>query len=355
MSERLPIELLQLVFRHGDTPSACPETWRYANFPYTPLMVSKRWQQAALSCPDLWTTVLLIAAMPLSVLTAWLSRSGSLPLHVLIPYYPPQDIPVISQAMRLADLTFAHIGRWRRMEWACTSPLVANHIYPHLSRAITLRELRFSALSSSRWLDSRTQTLRSSNMPSLTRLDLEDLDIQTRPQLGSSSVTELSLIRCHLSVEYFKQLLQGMPDLRELHLEDNAFRVDWEEHQCIAEDALRNIRRLKMHYQYFEDPESSLLPRLLGEATSSLEHLSLRVDRVYVGRFQDPPPRVLLDISKAFDRLPSTLKAVEVVVGACTSMGFAEEMRKLEEKLRGRVQDLTSLESLVVQFGDEKR
>jgi hypothetical protein len=234
-----------------------------------------------------------------------------------------------------ALIILAHVVRWVKLEWYCISRAIAERVYPYLSRAIALREVRFTGSPLGDWIDLEAQAP-NGLIPHLLRLELNNMSCRFRPLLGGPSVKELSIGRCGLTTEYINQLLSSMPNLCELHLDDTLFFPS-DGAPVLQSGSLSGIKSLKFSHQTLYTAEAMLFLHIMKGAACSLERLSFHAERVHV----DHSSRSMSHISEAFDHIPPTLKAVKIVFGSGALI--RDEIHTVEKKLRAKVQDLIVL------------
>jgi hypothetical protein len=292
--------------------------------------------------------------MPPDFLKEWLARSGSLNLQVDLLFRGTFRDKTSIRAKGHIDIIVAHIARWGTLAWQGYMQIFEEHIYSNLPQARALRELQLWA-ELSRRRGRYPQTL-NGVVPHLRRLRLENLDQSCHPLLGGSSVTQLSLLQCGLTAEYFNLLLQAMPNICELHLENLRLSLSSKDISEIGHKPFRNLTHIVFNPLLLSLHDAMLFLHIIRATVNSLEHLSVRVTQ-----FDHPDPldgedlslQSLTHISEAFDILPSALKSLKIAI--CSDAILEENIRVTQGKLRARVQEMSKLESLELDFNFQWR
>jgi hypothetical protein len=303
MTARLPTELLQHIFLLGEHPGLPNNYDETKRFVYPPLRVSRRWRAAALSFPDLWTHIFLdeeksstCHSMPISVLEEWIERSGGQYLDVVLNYRSYNNPFKVDSRGQQIDLLVKHVHRWRKFSCKLDWGVFNQIIFPHLSKACALRELKMQChLVVEPHIGNR---LADQYAPNLIRLDLCNFPYIPFGfhRLGGESVTMLHLHDAVIDENELGILSNEMPQISYLRIEDCRLAL----YKNYPDGLFRNVEHL-----YYDCREADMLHSLLKGATC-LKHLTVQ-DRVEDHHFE-----VLLEAT--FRALPSKLHSLNISV-----------------------------------------
>lgn len=106
----LPDEILSAIFEAG-------RQLVHKNSPPFEILVSqltRRFREIAIRTPGLWTNLICSLRSPRDMVTAYLTRSGALPLDIQVDFTPvyPDDL---NKAQEMAGGLVFHVSRWRRV------------------------------------------------------------------------------------------------------------------------------------------------------------------------------------------------------------------------------------------------
>jgi hypothetical protein len=353
MAERLPLELLQHVFTLGDRPEI-PQPG--GGGIYSPLIVSKRWRNAALSIPRLWTSIELTRwhadRMPEQFMRYWLLRSGNKPLDLELNFDANWEPEPLEAPEHLYELLIEHISRWKTLTFQGPSEDIEDTFWPNLHEAILLEEL---VLISSNEMDvdhdSGEREHDRPGLPVLTVLFISGWPLQEMERIGGPSVTTLSLGELTMTPDGFRRLSEDMPNVTHLTLQHFEVwmwgdAIDPEEVAEDYEDVFENLETLHCQPMALEELQAggptALL--ILFRSAKNLKSLKMQLNGDFgIGsaprdyRFSDLP-------SQWLHRLPSTLTEIEIIY----HMRGNQEAELLESQTREQLMYLTKLRSLTI-------
>lgn len=224
----MPNEILSFIF-HFAVHDDAPEDESYPGmFPLTISHVCSRWRRLALSTGNLWTRIVLTfpsSDIQLSRTTAWLSRSATYPLDLLLDFRDPSwDWEESSHSFRAENihdvlrLLLPHVNRWRRFElltdtWAPIYFFLAHT--QHVKSAPRLQKLGLFRCNA--YFASKNEVFQPSNLKTPMKLfgGAELPQLKRVALVGVHLDWEGSSLRNLLSLELKYHAREVMPPLKD--------------------------------------------------------------------------------------------------------------------------------------------
>jgi hypothetical protein len=226
--EILPIEVLQHIFTFN-TPSLLDGA-RYAVYP--PLGVSKRWRNAALNYPRLWTNICFVLdsrettdlLIPIEHIRAWIERSSMSDIHVSIDLrdWYGDRCPGSNYVEELCHLLVEYIAKWQSFVYQGPKNRYMELIRRRLPNAIRLKRMYIGGDQQGR-SPAYHQEGELKSLPSLLVLNFSDWHSKTLPLIGGQTVTTLSLSHMPVNHSSFYRLADEMPNISHLRLDRVVF------------------------------------------------------------------------------------------------------------------------------------
>ncbi|KAF8656024.1 hypothetical protein AX16_002812 [Volvariella volvacea WC 439] len=202
----LPIEILQEIFLHCHPPAEVDlHRWQLER-------VSRKWQQAALGCAELWSYIfvdkefLKSVSNPVETIDIWAQRSCEGPLDV---DFSQCWSPPVGPFSLLSPL-FRHCHRWRHVKLHIGVPSIVRALE---SLQGSFRMLQSLELSLSLLDSSFTSIDAFSTAPNLSRLALI-YDLRVLVNTPSHALSSLTLYNSDLLLDL------TLPNLKHLHVND---------------------------------------------------------------------------------------------------------------------------------------
>jgi hypothetical protein len=338
--KRIPLELLQHVFLLGDLPEL-PHSPDIYDGPrsYAPAQVCKLWREAAFSHSALWTQITLDEwnssgkhCMPLPFLEAWLRRSKDRLLDVAL-HWDEMRGKKRKYAEKQIKLLLLHLSRWHKFSWNYDGDVFNKLIFPHLHKAIAMREMEIEGEGPSTFDEKR---ILDKHVPFLERFSIHPCPILEFHRIGGDTVTKLFLSETTIKPDELEMLSNDMPNIRELAFEwvECALYLEADDY---PKKAFPNV----VHFTYDCGDDMPLF-EFIVKGTSKLEYLCIK-DREYCQGTGLLSEGVL-------DSLPPTLKSVEIFTRLSENSFDEDEACALKETFRTQLKYLKKLESLEVDF-----
>ncbi|CAE6525766.1 unnamed protein product [Rhizoctonia solani] len=135
--EKLPVEMLRQIFVLGEKMHRGPRAVElpHVGFQDSIVQVCRLWRDIAVATPELWTYIYISRPPPHPYAELYISRSGTLPLHIDFDTRAPSTKPARSlddrqqaiqalETMTLVEQYGGNIDRWRSLIVHSESPLV---------------------------------------------------------------------------------------------------------------------------------------------------------------------------------------------------------------------------------------
>jgi hypothetical protein len=240
MADRLPIELIHEILLSNTPPRilcALPNQGN-SNQTYTPLLVSKTWYSAALTCSRLWVHVDLTnwhkENLPSSALELWLDRSGNQGLRIKLDdqlahgtllhlrNQPAGPVGKESDYSELWDSLLKHVVRWKSLSFSGTVRELGS-LMSIIFSATALEELSIKIFVEGISISRLGPEL--GHLPLLARLSLAHIIPEYLPPLGNANTKYLRLSALWMDLYQLQECAANLPNLQELELHDMSFRT----------------------------------------------------------------------------------------------------------------------------------
>jgi hypothetical protein len=279
----LPIELLQHILTFG--PPRLPIEDRYT--PYAPLAVSKRWRDAALAFPLLWTEIDLslvrwmegsLQPKLIKLIEIWLQRSSKSGIFISLDtrhwWIDSGDID-----LNICHLLVDHIARWRTFTYIGPGHQFLDHIYERLSDAMRLSCLSLHRTTFGR-IELKSYAPHSGFGPSLPllTLNLNMWPVESFPRIGGETLTTLRLTDLGVPCPSFYRLVDGIPNITQLELDRTAVYPNSDTRPMNSRNTLSNLKRIRFNTEQVGNlPGSDVgsMARLVLQIANRLEEMEI--------------------------------------------------------------------------------